>query len=126
MNEADQIWVGAVRKDGKITKKPLLFVKKLKSFQSEVIDPDWSFLNSLPIWPGMQYPSNLECVYFSSYRREDVCAFICGAEAAYCITFHNLKSFFGSNSGEYSRNSGIGYEMIMKPEVLVSQEPEDE
>jgi len=132
MNDANEIWVGAVKSDGKITKNPLLFVKKNNIFYSDDILSDdilseWAFLNShRPYYPGLFFPSSLDCVYFCSFRREDVCSFICGVESAYCMIFHNMKKFFGNNSGEYSRNSSIFYETMMKPELKLEEENNDD
>lgn len=121
MNDADEIWVGAVKIDGNITDKPLLYFKNaLGDFHPDKSLLEWDFLHKKhQIHPGLFYKN--DCVYFCSFRREDVCSFISGLRASYCMTFRGMKTFFGMNSGEYSTNSSIYYESLMKPE-----KPEDD
>lgn len=126
MNDADEIWVGAVKADGNITKNPLLFVKNFNNKFQLGTHPEWAFLNSLQMYPGLFFPQQLECVYFCSFRREDVCSFIAGAQAAYCITFRKMRNFFGINSGENCRNSSICYNTLMRPEESAQKESDEE
>lgn len=130
-----ELWVGAIHKNGAITEKPLLYVKEegrtaYSYAYNEDIKPIWYCLDDHVKFPGIRYPQNLECVIMCSERREDICSFIQGIKASYCMIFHGMKRFFGGmNSGEYSSNSGISYECIMRmlePKKEEEDEEEDE
>jgi hypothetical protein len=126
MIDSDEIWIGIVNIDGKITDKPLLYFKNvLGKFHPHNYVLEWDFLHQThQIHPGLFFKN--DCVYFCSYRREDVCSFISGLKASYCMTFRKMKSFFGSNSGEYSANSSIHYESLMKPEKIKDDEDDED